>query len=64
MSKPKEVLEKYFVGFDFTDKQRPKLIVGEHDGKQVVGCNLIVDKKEVEELYTRLTRKDIKTALM
>ena len=59
MNKNEEVLEKYFIGFDFTNKDQPKLIVGEHDGKQVIGCNLITNKAEVEELYTRLTKKTL-----
>jgi len=58
----KEVMEKYFIGFDFTDKARPTLLVGEHNDEKkcVLATNFIVNKELVEELYVKLTKKEIK----
>ena len=57
MDKPKEILEKYFIGFDFSDKEKPTLLVCKHNGKQLLATNYIKDKELVEELYTKLTKK-------
>jgi len=60
MANKKETLEKYFIGFDFSDKEKPTLLVGEHTGKVVVAINYITEKAVVEELYTKLTKRPIK----
>lgn len=59
MANKKETLEKYFIGFDFSDKEKPTLLVGEHTGKIVVAVNYITDKELVEELYTQLTKRQV-----
>ncbi len=52
-------LDKYFLGFNFQDKEKPFLLVG--DGSKpgdVKIVKIITDKSEVESLYKRLIEKD------
>jgi hypothetical protein len=58
MGKTPEDLEKYVVGFNFKDKNKPFVLIAEHNGKVVVPVNLIEDKAGVNELYRLLTRKE------
>ena len=61
MANKKETLEKYFIGFDFSDKEKPTLLVGEHTGKVVAAVNYITDKELVAELYTKLTKRPLQS---
>jgi hypothetical protein len=53
-------LEKYFIGFNFTDKEHPLLVVGKHDGKNVVPVSIFTDKNDIAELYKKLIGKEAK----
>ncbi len=60
MAEAEELMEKYFIGFDFRDKEKPNLLVGKHNGRFVEAVNYISDKALVEELHIKLTGKEPK----
>lgn len=53
----KEILEKYFVGFDFTREDHPVCLVTENKAKGVIPVALYNDPDVVKDIYTRLTKK-------